>query len=481
MHLYKFSMIKMFTMDFMMKWNRLWWIALLGVFSCMNAFSQGVRPFKNGDRIAFVGNSITHGGHYHSYVWLYYMTHFPGRRIQVYNCGIGGDVTGGIYDRLSSDVFSRNPSVIFLTFGMNDAGYYEYLKPNAAALADSNVQKSLRGYQQIEKSLLAYKKAEVVQMTSPPFDETAKLPSANFPGKNEAMLRIADFQKASAEKNHWGFIDLNRPMTAINEREQRHDSSFTLEGQGRIHPDDDGHLVMAYLILRSQGLAGQPVADIRVDAREKKVDSSVNCRITGLTVSGGNVQFHYLARSLPFPIDTVVRGWGEVKPQSAALRVIPFMQQFDKENLTVSGLAPGEYQMTMDGQKVGSWSAEELGNGINLAEQPWTPEYRQALTIMQLNEERWEMEKNLRDYYWMEYMFFKGKGMLFHDDRAAIDTMIEASQKDIFVRASMPNYIAASHRDVRDAWWAEMNMLVNKIYTLNKPKDHLVELKRTGR
>ena len=41
------------------------------------AAAQQVAPFKNGDRVVFMGNSITDGGHYHSYIWLYYMTHFP--------------------------------------------------------------------------------------------------------------------------------------------------------------------------------------------------------------------------------------------------------------------------------------------------------------------------------------------------------------------------------------------------------------------
>jgi hypothetical protein len=38
------------------------------------AHAQQIKPFKAGDRVAFTGNSITDGGHYHSYVWLYYMT-----------------------------------------------------------------------------------------------------------------------------------------------------------------------------------------------------------------------------------------------------------------------------------------------------------------------------------------------------------------------------------------------------------------------
>ena len=54
--------------------------------------SQSIPVFKEGERVAFVGNSITCGGHYHSYIWLYYMTHFPNRRIDVFNEGVGGDV-----------------------------------------------------------------------------------------------------------------------------------------------------------------------------------------------------------------------------------------------------------------------------------------------------------------------------------------------------------------------------------------------------
>ena len=36
------------------------------------AFAQTVKPFKEGDRAVFLGNSITDGGRYHSFIWLYY-------------------------------------------------------------------------------------------------------------------------------------------------------------------------------------------------------------------------------------------------------------------------------------------------------------------------------------------------------------------------------------------------------------------------
>ncbi len=49
-----------------------------------------VQPFKAGERVTFVGNSITEAGYYESYVWLNYMLHFPNRKIIIFNRGIGG-------------------------------------------------------------------------------------------------------------------------------------------------------------------------------------------------------------------------------------------------------------------------------------------------------------------------------------------------------------------------------------------------------
>ena len=71
------------------------------------SFAQQVAPFKAGDRVAFVGNSITDGGHYHSYIWLYYMTRFPMARMWMANCGIGGDTAENILARLDGDVYAQ--------------------------------------------------------------------------------------------------------------------------------------------------------------------------------------------------------------------------------------------------------------------------------------------------------------------------------------------------------------------------------------
>ena len=42
------------------------------------------------------------------------------------NGGIGGDVAGQILDRLDDDVLAKDPSVVVLSFGMNDSRYFDY-------------------------------------------------------------------------------------------------------------------------------------------------------------------------------------------------------------------------------------------------------------------------------------------------------------------------------------------------------------------
>ena len=99
------------------------------------ASGQQVAPFKAGDRIIFMGNSITDGGHYHSYIWLYYMTHFPDMRISVLNAGIGGDVCKQMFERLDSEVFAKNPTI--MTF--LDSDIWESTRQAAAQLSYPSV------------------------------------------------------------------------------------------------------------------------------------------------------------------------------------------------------------------------------------------------------------------------------------------------------------------------------------------------------
>jgi lysophospholipase L1-like esterase len=438
---------------------------------------QHPAPFQKGDRVVFVGNSITDGGHYHSYIWLYYMTHFPDRRITCVNAGIGGDVAGQILDRFDSDVLINKPTVLTLTWGMNDTGYFEWYKDHAKDTMDARIQKSYNNYAKIEAKLKQHPEIKPILIGGSPYDYTSKFNNQNkFPGKAEALAAVVEHQEQAAEKNKWPFVDFFHPMKAINEREQAKDTAFSLTPHDRIHPDLDGHLVMAYLFLKSQGLANKPVAVINVDAATKKVSKQENCTISNVTGNTDKISFGYLAKSLPYPVDTITRGWGQTNKPSQALKLVPFMQEFDQELLQVSGLKAGKYDLIMDGETVGTYDASELNTGINLAENARTPEYQQAIEIMEMNEERWDIERRGRMYKWMEYDFLKGKGLLFKDNNAAMDSIKVEAPKNPFVNGNKDTFSRARYKAVREVWQQEQDALANKIYEINQPKLHTITL-----
>jgi hypothetical protein len=152
------------------------------------------------------------------------------------------------------------------------------------------------------------------------------------------------------------------------------------------------------------------------------------------------------------------------------------MQDFDKELLTVKNLKSGTYELSMDGQAIGRWSSKDLEVGINLAEQTYTPEYQQSLAILTLNEERWEIERRLRNYAYVEFDLLNQKHLLYADNEAAMDTVNKESKKNPFVGGNRDNYIKAQYKAVRDGWQREQDALVDEIYVVNKPKVHHIIL-----
>lgn len=436
------------------------------------AEAQVIPPFKKGDRVVFVGNSITHGGRYHQYLWLYYMTRFPDMPVTIMNAGIGGEIAEQMYKRLEMDVYAKNPSVIAVTFGMNDTGYYEFLQSDSAKKSKERLERSYKALLQMDSSFKRQPGIKKILMAGSPYDETSKFGTNNlFPGKSNAMLKLADFKEAVAKKSGWTFLDLMRPMIAINVREQAKDSAYTLIGNDRIHPGVDGHLVMAYLFLKAQGLENKKVADFTINAATAKAEKQINCTITNIQSGKGILKFDYLAKALPYPLDTMPTGeWGAMqRRETDALKVIPFSKEMNEELLRVDGLKGNKYAVEIDGGKIGEWSAAELKAGINLAELRRTPQYEQAMAIKRLNEERWQIERRFRDYAWMEYDFLMDRGLLMKDDLATVDT-IYAHLNEGFVRGNLDVYLKARYPEVRRGWQRQMDVLVEEIYRINKPQ-----------
>lgn len=343
--------------------------------------------FKDGETVCFLGDSITAGGRYQNIIADYYLTRFPERTIHFVGAGRSGDSAGGSLMRLKEDVIDRKPTSVAIMFGMNDVGRGAYVaNPNDNQKAAQ--QQALNRYKANMETVVGRIRAEAANpkllfITPSPFDQTVVLDKDNNqPGCNDGLGRCAAIVRELAAKNDGTVVDFHGPMTALNLEQQKQDSKWTIVGGDRVHPGAPGHLMMAWLFLKTQG-APSVVSKVTLDAASGRVVENVNAEVTAVTKNDAGVTFTVLEKALPFPIDPAAK---------AVLGLLPIETDLNQEILSVRGLAFGNYDLTIDGVAVGRYSAPQLEHGINLAINEATPQFKQAQTVARFNAQRRDAE-----------------------------------------------------------------------------------------
>ena len=375
----------------MMKKIRRSWkmiVPALSLFAASVLFAEeaAAPQFQNGDRVCFIGDSITHGGSYHVQVLLYYLTRFPDRKFEAYNCGISGDFAGGVLRRYDWDIQPHRPTVATIMLGMNDVGRDYYGTDKTGTDIENRRKWNLEGYAKNMLTLserLSGEKCRIIYLTPSIYDQTGNQGSHNFFGVNDALGVCARECRTLSGKFNGGLVDFYGEMNRINAEQQKTNPSFTIVGGDRVHPGMEGHFVMAHAFLKAQNVPAV-VSDMALDAAQSAVVRQDNCRISELKVAPGLVSFVCKENALPFPITE-----GTVKKLEP---LIPFTHDLNREMLTVAGLPAGNYTLAIDGQAVQKCTAEELKNGINLATNGKTPQSRQAWRVADAIWKRYALE-----------------------------------------------------------------------------------------
>jgi lysophospholipase L1-like esterase len=383
------------------------------------ASAEPVAEFRDGDTVCFLGDSITRGGLYHSFIQLFHATRYPTRRVSFFNAGRSGDAAPQTLKRLGWDVLERKPTVATVMLGMNDmgGGFAEGGKSDAEieAAMREKVGAVSANYNKLLDALDAAGVRYSVIAPSP-YDDSAQLDKPADRRRNDALALWTKRVREIASQRKVGFVDFHSPMTALNHAGQAREPSFTLVGADRIHPGTLGHFVMAALFLKAQGHSPY-VARVSFDVTAPSMVEAENCRVTDLVAKRGEVQFTYLARALPFPVPNEAR---------AALDLVPFMSDLNQELFVIKGLPPGQHGLWMDDEPVGSFSAEQIAAGINLAGNTRTPQYRQAFAVAQANSERHKIESgDLRGMAWIRSSILEPANVK-SDDAAGVERAFAA-------------------------------------------------------
>lgn len=355
-------------------------LPLAMLLAACTAQAQGNFYLKEGDRVVFYGDSITDQRLYTTFAETYVVTRFPKMNVSFVHSGWGGDrVTGGgggpIDIRLKRDVFAYKPTVMTIMLGMNDASYRPF---------DQNIFNTYaNGYQKIitdVKKELPGIRITVIQPS--PFDDVTRNPTFEG-GYNAVLLRYSSYVKELAQKENLQVADLNNPVVVALQKAKSLDTSkpanpndMTLAQRiipDRVHPGPGGHLLMAEALLKAWN-APALVSRTEISVGSGVQTQAANTSLTGVEWKNGTLRWTQTDEALPMPIDL-----GD--PATAlSVKASDVVEALDQQPLKVTGLTANRYMLRIDGQAVGTFSKEELGQGINLAMLP-TPMAKQAADV----------------------------------------------------------------------------------------------------
>ncbi|MEI6647971.1 MAG: SGNH/GDSL hydrolase family protein [bacterium] len=216
-----------------------------------SVFGQTV-DMLNGKRIAVLGDSITQGGGYVSFVSYYLDRLYPTKNFDIYSLGLSSETVSGLseeshikhgfarpclFERLDRLLAKVKPEVVIACYGMN-CGIYQPLDDgrfNAFKSGNSNL---------IQRCKAAGVKT-IILVTPPLYDFKKDDPTAFYDG---VLASYGAWQQTLKIPDVY-VIDLHSIM-----RKVRNEHPETVMSNDRVHPGEEGHLLMAKTILKGLGV-----------------------------------------------------------------------------------------------------------------------------------------------------------------------------------------------------------------------------------
>jgi lysophospholipase L1-like esterase len=401
---------------------------------------------QDGDSFVFLGDSITHQCLYTQYVETYFYTRFPERRIHFYNAGVSGDKAADALLRFCRDVSKREPDYVSILLGMNDGTYQHF---------DHEVFKNYENGMNEILDRIDGLGAKAIPMAPSLFDSRALNPEvAKWIKKRDEARQYynpllafygAWLQEQSLVRG-LNFADMNGSLSQITQDQRRKNPTFTLI-KDAVHPDPPGQVVMATSMLNDI-FVRKPVSRIVISKNPKgqlePLGMNSGIDLVSHDEKEGSINFTHLAKALPW-----------VLPEDATLgyKLSNAGHKFSNEKVQIAGLEPGSYKLLIDGSEIATYTHTALAKGIELQENPSTPQYKQALEVALLNQERNQKAvKPLRNLY----SRLKGKRNKGEDLTAWLPSWEDEVEAMI--------QLAKDYED--------------KIYQMNQPTPHLYSLQR---
>lgn len=309
----------------------------------------------NGDYVAVVGDSITEQKMYSVLIEDYLIMCKPKADIHVTQFGWGGETANGFSGRMENDMLRFHCNVATINFGMNDGGYSPMDEGKAKRYHDS--QKSV--LDQMKKGGVKFIVLGTPGCVDLNYFHQRKREEAIMYNKTLAAER--DIDKELAESENVTYTDVFTPMHDVMEKaEAKYGANYHVAGGDGVHPDWNGHLVMAYAYLKGLGCDGD-VGTITFDAAADKATGTDGHKI--LSVANGAIEIESSRYPFCFPNSGPIEAPSNMR---GVLEFFPFNEDLNRFRLVVSNAAGKSVKVTW-GKESKTFPADVAAKGINLA------------------------------------------------------------------------------------------------------------------
>ncbi|MES2310134.1 MAG: SGNH/GDSL hydrolase family protein, partial [Verrucomicrobiota bacterium] len=223
------------------------WRCLLFLAMGMMLYSEEGILIKSGQKVAFMGDSITANG------W-----NFPGGyvrlivnglekegiKIESISAGVSGHTSKDMLARLDKDILSKNPNWLILSCGVNDVWHgskgvpLDVYKANITSIIDQAQAKGIK----------------IILLTSTPIGEEDN-------NNNKKLAAYNDFLRQLSKDRRFPAADLNADFQTVLRNLQTSPQSRNLTVDG-IHMNPEGNVLMAKGCLLAMGVSAEEIKKI---------------------------------------------------------------------------------------------------------------------------------------------------------------------------------------------------------------------------
>jgi hypothetical protein len=314
---------------------------------------EDMARLQQGDFVAICGDSITEERIYSVYMQDYLLMCQPAAELRTLQAGWDGEQAPGFQRRMEYDVLTLGPNVATTSYGMNDGAY-----------SPMTAEKGQR-YRDAQRAIVKKFKENGVRFIvvgSPGCvdSDTFNKNPADGAMYNKTLAQMRDIARDVAKAEGVVFANVYDPMMDVMAKTKaKYGRSYHLAGVHGIHPDLNGHLVMAYAFLKALGCDGD-IGTIRVDMASGRARATAGHKI--LSAAAGVIEVE--SSRYPFCF------FGDPsKPKSTrgVIEFLPFNEELNRFVLVAENISVDAKCKVTWGEVSRQYTGVELAKGINLA------------------------------------------------------------------------------------------------------------------